>query len=145
MRTQIYNHLEALCHSKQIVCERRGKKIELTTPCGGTTAVCETVGEAFDVYRTDPAFCNLPLRPVGIKLNVDEPAKPARTEEYLYTFRDHLRIVFSCHAETLDAAAKLFGAFKGDSEAARVEYCFHFTGAVTCFNFTYGVQWLRSE
>lgn len=60
MKTNTYAHLEKLCAAKRIVCERRGKKIELTTPDGGTTAECETVAEALDTFRNDPAFAALP-------------------------------------------------------------------------------------
>lgn len=62
MKTNTFKHLENLCAVKGIVCERRGRKIELTTPGGGTTAECESLAEALDTYRTDPAFSTLPVR-----------------------------------------------------------------------------------
>lgn len=61
MKTNTFSHLENLCAGKRIVCERRGKVIELTTPCGGTTAECDSVAEALDTVATDPTFSKLPI------------------------------------------------------------------------------------
>lgn len=64
MRSGSFNHLQALCAGKGIVCERNRSKtrIELTTPDGGTTAECESIAEAWDTYKGDPAFANLPIK-----------------------------------------------------------------------------------
>lgn len=64
MKTNTYDHLENLAASKGVVCERArsGRKIELTTPCGGTTAECDSVTEALDTMRGDPTFSNLPIQ-----------------------------------------------------------------------------------
>jgi hypothetical protein len=63
MKTNTFEHHESLARSKGIVCERRSaRKIELTTPCGGTTAECATVAEALDTLRTDPTFSDLPIK-----------------------------------------------------------------------------------
>jgi hypothetical protein len=61
-RTNTFEHLESLCHGKGIVCERNGRKIELTTPDGGTTAECDSVSEALDTYRNDATFSKLPIK-----------------------------------------------------------------------------------
>lgn len=62
VRANSFASLERLCAGKRIVCERRGKKIELTTPDGSVTAECESLAEAWDTYRNDHAFCNLPIQ-----------------------------------------------------------------------------------
>lgn len=62
IRANSFASLEALCSGKRIACERRGKKIELTTPDGGTTAECASLAEAWDTYRNDGAFCHLPIQ-----------------------------------------------------------------------------------
>lgn len=65
MRTNTYEHLEGLARAKGVNCERRGKKIELTTPGGGTTAECATVAEALDTMRNDETFSKLPIKMGG--------------------------------------------------------------------------------
>jgi len=62
MKTNTFRHLETLCAGKGIVCEKRGRKIELTTPDGGTTAECDSVAEALDTYRNDSTFSALPIQ-----------------------------------------------------------------------------------
>lgn len=74
-RPNSFARLEALCAAKEIVCERRGKKIELTTPCGGTTAECDSVAEALDTVQRDSTFADLPL-----KLMNHAAAAPRATE-----------------------------------------------------------------
>lgn len=61
MSTTIKNfaNLQTACAAKRVVCERRGRKIEMTTPCGGTAAECETVAEAWDTLINDPTFSGL--------------------------------------------------------------------------------------
>ncbi len=62
VRADTFEHLQGLCAGKGIICERRGRRIELTTPCGGTTAECSSIGEALDTYRNDPTFSDLPIQ-----------------------------------------------------------------------------------
>lgn len=59
-RTNTFAHLEGLCWSKGIVCERVGKRIELTL--GGTTGTYDSVREALDGYRHEEPFCSAPLK-----------------------------------------------------------------------------------
>lgn len=61
MRTDTFAHLENLCRSKRIVCERNGRKINLITPDGSVNAECESLAEAFDTLKNDPTFANLPI------------------------------------------------------------------------------------
>lgn len=62
-RTDTREHLEAIARSKGIACQPgRNRTIELTTPCGGTTATCEGVRDALDTLRSDPAFRDLPIQ-----------------------------------------------------------------------------------
>lgn len=51
-----FKRLQQECWVKGIVCERYGRKIELTTPAGGTTAVCDSVAEGFQTLLYDDAF-----------------------------------------------------------------------------------------
>jgi hypothetical protein len=77
MKTNTFEHLESLARSKGIICERRSvRKIELTTPCGGTTAECATVSEAFDTLRNDPTFSDLPIKAGS---QAPAPTEPFRT------------------------------------------------------------------
>lgn len=62
-RADTFSHLEGLAWGRGVVCERySARRIELTTPDGGTSAVCESVAEALDIMRNDSAFCKLPLK-----------------------------------------------------------------------------------
>lgn len=61
-RQTAFNRLVSKCNAQGIVCERFGRRIELTTPDGGTTAVCHSVTDAWAEYHNDPAFFALPLR-----------------------------------------------------------------------------------
>lgn len=101
MRIDTFEHLQGLCAGKGIVCERRGKKIDMTTPDGGTTAECESVAEAFDTLRGDPTFADLP-----IKL-AKAPAVPM--DVYVYEFRGQASVVKTVEAECLDEAVARFG------------------------------------
>lgn len=101
MRTNTFEHLQGLCAGKGIVCERRGKKINMTTPDGGTTAECESLAEAFDTLRGDPTFSDLP-----IKLG-KAPVVPM--EVYVYEFRGQASVVKTVEAECLDEAIARFG------------------------------------
>lgn len=56
-----FERLQSICASKAIVCERRGRKVELTTPCGGTTAECDGVNDAYATLANDPTFHDLPI------------------------------------------------------------------------------------
>lgn len=62
-----FTTLERLCAAKGIVCERRGRKIELTTPDGSVTAEADTVADAFADYDSEP-FRSLPIKLAKIKL-----------------------------------------------------------------------------
>ena len=57
-----FKQLEIACKQKGIVCERTGRTVELTTPDGGTTAECETVGEAVNTFFYDHVFASLPVK-----------------------------------------------------------------------------------
>lgn len=80
MKPNTFTHLENLCRAKRIVCERYGKRIELTTPDGSVKAECATVAEALDTVQNDSTFFSLPTI----------ASKPAaeKVETYTYTVRD---------------------------------------------------------
>lgn len=71
MRTDTFAHLENLCRSKRIVCERNGRKINLITPDGSVNAECESLAEAFDTLKNDNTFAKLPI--VLAKPACDQP------------------------------------------------------------------------
>lgn len=102
MRTDTFEHLQGLCAGKGIVCERRGKKIDMTTPNGGTTAECDSVAEAFDTLRGDPTFSELPLR-------LGKPAAIVASEVYVYSFWSQAERIKQVEAECLDEAVCRFG------------------------------------
>ena len=85
MKTNTFRHLETLCAGKGIVCEKRGRKIELTTPDGGTTAECDSVAEALDTYRNDSTFSALPIqirtapKPAPVDQRIPQLEEMART------------------------------------------------------------------
>lgn len=82
MKTNTFEHLENLCRLRRIVCERRhSRKIELTTPDGGTTAECVSVADALNTLHSDTAFSSLPLHLPGTKANVDEKPAARRVRE----------------------------------------------------------------
>lgn len=56
-----FQNLVNHCEARGIVCERVKKHIELTTPCGGTTAEVTTILDAWDTVTQDSTFCDLPL------------------------------------------------------------------------------------
>lgn len=62
MKTNTYQHLENLAAAKGIVCERTGRKIELTTPDGSVTAEDYSVADALDTLRNDSTFSDLPIQ-----------------------------------------------------------------------------------
>lgn len=99
MKTNTFEHLESLCRAKRIVCERRGKRIELTTPDGGTTAECSTVTEALDTVRGDSTFAALPI-----------VFAPARPELYEYRLSSHTgETLKEATGETIDDVAAQWG------------------------------------
>lgn len=70
MRTDTFEHLQGLCAGKGIVCERRGKKIDMTTPDGGN-GVMLTVGVPMrgfiDGAKYRGPFCHYPYPPKACK------------------------------------------------------------------------------
>lgn len=86
MKTNTYDHLENLAAAKGIVCERRGRKIELTIPSGAVTAECDSVAEALDTMRGDPTFSDLP-----IKIHTLTPATPWAPVTALEALRDLMK------------------------------------------------------
>lgn len=125
MRTDTFEHLQGLCASKGIVCERRGKKIEMTTPNGGTTAECESVAEAFDTLRGDPTFSELP-----IKLG-----KAPQPDVYVYKFETQAKTVMTIEAESLDEAVTKFG------DDYKIEAWFKTCAVIKGRGMYFGVTW----
>ncbi len=106
MKTNTFTHLEALCAGKGIVCERRGRKIELTTPCGGTCAECDNVRDALDTVRNDDTFAGLPIR---MRAAVAEPTPEERERlQRIIRAQDRLR----CSDTGNTACAALMMAMK---------------------------------
>lgn len=136
MKTNTFENLEKLCRGKKIVCERRGKKIELTTPCGGTTAECDSLAEAFDTYHTDPAFDKLPMHVFGPR-----HAPPVVAPElYEYTFRNEGRICYTCTARSLTEACEMM-TVRNEIPFTPVN-SFHFCGTVLVNkDYIFGVRW----
>lgn len=62
MNKNTFKNLESHCYARGIVCERYGRKIEMTTPDGSTTAECSTVQEGFDTLQNDSTFSSLPIK-----------------------------------------------------------------------------------
>lgn len=62
MPKYLFHHLQADCRAKGVVCERSGRKVELTTPDGSVTAECDTVAEAIDAFHYDATFASLPVK-----------------------------------------------------------------------------------
>jgi hypothetical protein len=125
MRTDTFEHLQRLCAGKGIVCERRGKKIELTTPSGGTTAECESVAEAFDTLRGDPTFSELP-----IKL-----AKAPKADVYVYKFETQAETIKTIEAESLNDAVTEFG------DVYEIESWFKTCAVIKGRGMYFGVTW----
>ena len=61
-----FEKLESMARQRGIVCERNGRKIELTTPDGGVMAECDTVADAADTIRQDTSFNRLPIVPENL-------------------------------------------------------------------------------
>lgn len=127
MRTDTFEHLQGLCAGKGIICERRGKKIEMTTSDGGTTAECESVAEAFQELRSDPTFADLP-----IKL-AKAPVLPK--EVYVYTFETQAETVKVIEAESLDEAVCIFG------DIYEIESWFKSCAVIKGRGMFFGVTW----
>ena len=106
MKTNTFEHLESMCASKGIICERRGRKIELTTPDGAITAECASISEALDTYRNDPTYSDLPIQ---IRTAVASPS-PERWEQIQRIKRARERLGFTKTGEIalfhLDLAMK---------------------------------------
>jgi len=137
-RINTFSHFNGLCDSKRIVCERRGKKISLTTPDGATTAECDSVKDAMDTVRNDPTFANLPIvisqrRPVGEKMAA------TKVELYKYTFSNRNNFVFKTHAESLAEALEAFNQGREPYKVVR-----EFVGSVVIESekgISFGVVW----
>lgn len=88
MSARTFALLERLCAVKGIFCERRGRKIELTTPDGSVTAEAETVADAFADYDSEP-FRSLPIKLARTGWQREQEAKARQALKV--TALDHLR------------------------------------------------------
>ena len=88
MSARTFASLERLCAAKGIVCERRGRKIELTTPDGSVTAEADTVADAFADYDSEP-FRSLPIKLARTGWQREQEAKALQSLEV--TALDKLR------------------------------------------------------
>lgn len=140
MKTGSFEHLEQWCAAKGIVVQRIGKRIELTTPCGGTTAEETSVRDAWGTVKTDPAFCHLPIqvrRPVAPE---PQPVRAAR-EAYRYRFLNSHGEIHGPEiiAVTLDEAMTKAGFGQGWT----VAHAFHGMAVITykSTGTTLGAKW----
>lgn len=130
MRSDTFEHLEALCATRRVACERRGKKVLLTVPDGSVQAECDGVRDALDTMRTDPAFKDLPLR-----------LAPA-PEAYAYEVREGDRVTQRATAASLDEALDRLGWHAG----WQVLHQFHGMAVVrSSHGHAYGVTWANVE
>lgn len=130
MKTNTFEHLQGLCAGKRIVCERNGRKIDLTTPDGSVSAECESVAEALDVVGHDPAFCKLPI---VLHAGPAKSSQPA--EQYEYKLSNQNAVINTTRAQTLNEALMNFGG------GFEVEGWFHGVAMVKKGKDFFGVKW----
>lgn len=133
MRSDTFEHLEALCATRRVVCERRGKKVLLTVPDGSVQAECDGVRDALDTMRTDPTFKDLPL-------DMARVLPPA--EAYDYEVREGSRVTQRTTASSLNEALDQLGWHAG----WHVLHQFYGMAVVrSSHGHAYGVTWKRVE
>lgn len=133
MKTNTFEHLESLCAGVGVVCERDGKKINLTVPNGSVSAECDGVRDALDTMRSDPTFSKLPILLRREAKSYPQPS-PAM-DVYVYKFETQAETVKTIEAESLNEAVAKFGS---DYEIA---LAFKSNAIITNGKMQFGVTW----